>query len=110
MEPSPQRIGRYEIVRPLGQGGMGALYLACDPKLDRQIAIKSPAATTRSCASGFARGALRRPPPPPHIVTIFDVGEHDGQPYIAMEYIQGQTLAEMIRGAPSRRSVTRSCS
>lgn len=95
----PATIGRYEIVNRLAQGGMGALYLAWDPKLDRQIAIKllmhdDDELRERFAREGRSAARLRHP----HIVTIFDVGEHNNQPFIAMEYIQGQTLAELIRG------------
>src|SRR5437588_4548855 len=76
---------------------MVALYLAWDPKLDRQLAIKLLIGDNEVLRERFAREArsaarLRHP----HIVTIFDVGDHEGQPFIAMEYIQGQTLAEII--------------
>jgi serine/threonine protein kinase len=95
----PTRIGRYEVLEPIGRGGMGSLYLALDPLLDRQIAIKLLRDDDDELRERFAREAraaarLRHP----NIVTIFDVGEHDGQPFIAMEYIQGQTLAEIVRG------------
>ena len=77
---------------------MGALYLAWDPKLDRQLAIKLLIGDNEVLRERFAREArsaarLRHP----HIVTIFDVGQFDGQPFIAMEFIKGQTMAEIIR-------------
>ena len=77
---------------------MGSLYLAWDPVLERQIAIKLLREDMEELRERFAREArsvarLRHP----NIVTIFDVGEEDGQPFIAMEYIHGQTLAEIIR-------------
>jgi hypothetical protein len=77
---------------------MGALYLAWDPRLDRQIAIKLLMHDDDELRERFAREArsaarLRHP----HIVTIFDVGEHNNQPFITMEYIQGQTLAAIVR-------------
>jgi serine/threonine-protein kinase len=96
----PAIIGRYQVVRRIGQGGMGALYLAQDPKLDREIVIKLLIDDNDELRERFAREArsaarLRHP----HIVTIFDVGDWEGQPFIAMEYIQGHTLAEIIRGS-----------
>ncbi|ODS52581.1 MAG: hypothetical protein ABS36_16145 [Acidobacteria bacterium SCN 69-37] len=99
MSSQPTTIGRYEILGAIGRGGMGALFLALDPKLDRQLAIKLLRDDDDDLRERFAREAraaarLRHP----NIVTIFDVGEHDGQPFIAMEYIQGQTLAEVVRG------------
>ncbi len=99
MSSIPTSIGRYEVLGSIGRGGMGSLFLALDPKLDRQIAIKLLRDDDDELRERFAREAraaarLRHP----NIVTIFDVGEHDGQPFIAMEYIQGQTLAEVVRG------------
>ena len=77
---------------------MGALYLAWDPTLERQIAIKLLRDDSDELRERFSREArfvarLRHP----RIVTVFDVGEHDGQPFIAMEYVQGNTLADMVR-------------
>jgi len=96
----PPIIVRYEIVSRLGQGGMGSLYLAKDPKIGRLVAIKlvrqefdSPEARQRFAREAQSAGTLRHP----HIVTIFDVDEHDGLPYIAMEYVEGETLGEIVR-------------
>src|SRR5687768_1800722 len=98
--PDPTTIGRYEVVSRLGQGGMGSLYLAKDPKIGRLVAIKlvrqefdSPAARRRVGREARSAGALRHP----SIVTIFDVDEHDGLPFIAMEYIDGETLGKIIK-------------
>jgi serine/threonine protein kinase len=96
---APTSIGRYEVLGSIGRGGMGSLFLALDPLLDRQIAVKLLRDDDDELRERFAREAraaarLRHP----NIVTIFDVGEHEGQPFIAMEYIQGQTLAEVVRG------------
>jgi len=97
MARPPASIGRYEVVRPIGQGGMGSLFLAWDPKLERQIAIKLLKDDDDQLRERFSREArsvarLRHP----HIVTIFDVGDHEGQPFIAMEFVQGETLGEII--------------
>jgi tetratricopeptide (TPR) repeat protein/predicted Ser/Thr protein kinase len=96
----PTNIGRYEIVSRLGQGGMGSLFLARDPKIGRMVAIKlvrqefdSPDARQRFAREAQAAGTLRHQ----NIVTIFDVDEHEGLPFIAMEYIDGETLADIIR-------------
>jgi tetratricopeptide (TPR) repeat protein len=96
----PSAIGRYEIISRLGQGGMGSLYLAKDPKIGRLVAIKlvrqefdSPEARQRFAREAQSAGALRHP----NIVTIFDVDEYAGLPYIAMEYVDGETLAEIVR-------------
>ena len=98
--PEPTAIGRYEVVSRLGQGGMGSLYLAKDPKIGRLVAIKlvrqefdSPDARQRFAREAQSAGTLRHP----NIVTIFDVDEHEGLPFIAMEYIDGETLAEIVK-------------
>ena len=79
---------------------MGSLYLAKDPKIGRLVAIKlvrqefdSPEARQRFAREAQSAGTLRHP----NIVTIFDVDEHDGLPFIAMEYVEGETLSEIVR-------------
>jgi hypothetical protein len=96
----PDFISRYQVVDRLGLGGMGALYLARDPALDRLVAIKllredfdSRELRERFAREGRAVARLTHP----NIVMIFDVGEHEGQPFIAMEYVPGETLAAKIR-------------
>lgn len=102
MPSPPSVIGRYQVRERLGQGGMGALYLALDPAIDRLVALKLLRIDSEEMRARFLRearsaGRLQHP----HIVTIYDVGEHDGQPFIAMEYIKGETLAELVqRRAP----------
>ncbi len=95
-------IGKYQVLERLGQGGMGAVFLARDPVLDRLVAIKvlSGDFDQEVLRERFAREAravsrLRHP----NIVTIFDFesGELTGQPFIAMEYITGESWAELIR-------------
>jgi serine/threonine protein kinase len=101
---SPDKfIGRYKIVDRIGACGMGSLYLAHDPAIDRMVAIKAlrEGFDTEELRERFAResraaGRLRHP----NIVTIFDVGDHEGQPFIAMEYVPGETLAQLIRRRP----------
>jgi len=98
MNGIPAQIGRYRVVSRIGRGGMGALYLAWDPTLERQVAIKiliDDNDELRERFSREARSAARLHHP--NIVTMYDVGEDDGRPFMAMEYIQGQTLAEIIR-------------
>lgn len=101
-----QSIGRYEILDTLGQGGMGVVYEARDPHLDRVVAIKTPRADLglapeqdaqfrkRFYREAMAAGRLNHP----HIVAIHDVLEIDDASYIVMEYVEGQTLAEVIAG------------
>jgi len=93
-------IGRYEVVRLLGRGGMGEVYLAHDPVLDRKVAVKligremdDQEARRRLVHEARAAGRLRHP----NIVTIFDAGEHEGAPYIAMEHVEGETLRALVR-------------
>ena len=101
---APDRIGRYEIQRRLGTGGMGSLYLARDPGLDRLVAIKllkDDFQDDEDLRERFAREArsvarLRHP----NIVIVFDVGEDEGRPFMAMEYIAGETLTHVLRRDP----------
>ncbi len=102
MQPLPPAIGRYEVRQRIGQGGMGALFLALDPAIDRLVALKLLRVDNEETRARFLRearsaGRLQHP----HIVTVYDVGEHQGQPFIAMEYVKGETLGEVIgRRAP----------
>ena len=96
----PQSIARYQIIRALGEGGMGSVYLAKDPAIDRFVAIKllrsgfdDESARERFRREAKAVGQLHHI----NIVTIFDVGEHEGDPFIAMEYVEGHTIAQIVR-------------
>ena len=97
------RIGRYEILAPLGAGGMGEVFYARDPQLDRAVAIKI---LTSSRATGpqlerfqrEARAVARITHP--HICTIYDVGQFDGVPFLVMELLEGETLAERLEHGP----------
>jgi len=106
-------VGRYEILRDIGRGGMAIVYLARQTDLDRFVALKELGAfhaSDPSFAQRFLResrvaGSLSHP----NIVTVHDYFEHDGTPYIAMEYVErGSTTAREVRkpmsGAPSPRS------
>lgn len=95
---NPTRIGRYEITKRLGAGGMGVLYLAHDPLLERDVAIKvlshlSPELRVRFSREARAAARLKHP----NVVILYDVGEEAGQPFIAMEYVEGETLGDIIR-------------
>jgi protein kinase-like protein len=99
LEPGIQ-VGRYEIQRRLGRGGMGTVYVAHDPVLGRMVAIKMfagdldvPDARERFAREARAAAALSHP----NIVTVFDFGEFASQPYIVMEYVPGDTMANLIR-------------
>lgn len=93
-------IGRYQIQRKLARGGMGTVYVAHDPVLGRMVAVKVfvgdlevPDAAERFSREARAAASLNHT----NIVTIFDFGEVASQPYIVMEYIQGETITEIIR-------------
>lgn len=98
-------IGRFEVEKLLGEGGQGRVYLARDPHLGRQVAIKVIAIDAIS--EGLVEEArivanLRHP----NIVTLFDAGEHEGEPYLVFEYVEGVTLAQKI-GKSGALSVTK---
>jgi tRNA A-37 threonylcarbamoyl transferase component Bud32/tetratricopeptide (TPR) repeat protein len=99
MASVPTKIGRYRVVQPIGQGGMGSIYLAWDEHLERHIVIKVLKEDDEGLRARFSREAksaarLKHT----HIVTIFELGEYESEPYIAMEYIEGPTLGEVIAG------------
>lgn len=102
MKPLPvQSIAHYRIVEPIGAGGMGAVYKAYDNKLERVVALKllppeyvsQQDRRRRFFQEARAASALNHP----HILTIYEVGEDDGRPYIAMEYVEGETLRQKIK-------------
>jgi len=110
-EPNPitplargTRVAQYELVQLLGAGGMGEVYLALDTGLDRLTALKflSPTmATDETCCQRFtreARAAARLNHP--SIITVYEVGEYEGRPFIAMEYAGGEMLRSVIASGP----------
>ena len=102
MTSLPVRIGRYQIRESLAHGGMGVLYLGFDPATDRHVALKVLRVDSIDFRERFLREArLSARLQHPNIITVYDVGSHEGQPFIAMEFIAGETLAQIIgRGAP----------
>jgi serine/threonine protein kinase len=99
-----QRVSRYVLGEPLGVGGMGIVYEAHDPKLDRKIALKVLRAESGEDAGSQARlvreaQAMARLSHP-NVVAVYDVGEHAGRVFVAMELIEGRTLAAWLADAP----------
>lgn len=104
---TPTTIGRYRIEGVLGEGAMSIVYAGFDPSINRHLAIKclrdevarDDAYRRRFLTEARAAGTLNHP----NIVTIYDVGEADGRPYIAMERLRGDTLADRVanQGFPS---------
>ena len=98
MDELPAHIGPYEVRDRLGHGGMGMVYLGFDPMLDRPVAIKVLKVPDDETRRRFLREArLAAKVHHPNIVSIYAVGEHEGNPYLAMEFIAGRTLAQIIR-------------
>src|SRR5262249_7547799 len=98
------RLGLYEVVSPLGAGGMGEVYRARDTRLAREVAIKVLPAELSSDPSRLRRfekearsaSGLNHP----NIVTIYDIGSEGGISYIAMERVEGETLRKQLVGGP----------
>jgi eukaryotic-like serine/threonine-protein kinase len=92
--------GRYRLERPLGHGGMASVFLARDTELDRAVALKLLAENLggdESVRRRFVREArLAARLSHPNVVSVFDAGEDDGRPYIVMEYVDGENLAELL--------------
>jgi serine/threonine-protein kinase len=108
------RLGRYELAGELGRGALGVVYRARDPIIDRVVALKTiDSRRSGAAAAAFAErffqearsaGRLSHP----NIVTVYDAGEADGQPYIAMEFVEGASLRELLdaQGAlPPQRAI-----
>lgn len=99
--PSSPGRRRYELEEKLGEGGMGVVWRARDPALDRPLAVKvmrtaSPEMHARLLAEGRALARLSHP----HVVQIYEVDDSDGEVSLVMEYIHGQTLRAWARGRP----------
>jgi serine/threonine protein kinase len=109
----PESFGRYKVVRLLGRGGMGSVYLTLDTQLKRQVALKVPhihafadRPDVRERFFREAQAAARFHHP--NFCPIYDIGEVDGVPYLTMAFIEGKTLAASIEwgsGWPPRRAV-----
>ena len=102
------QLGRFTVLKKLGKGGMGVVHLAYDPELDRRVAIKllydtgdDDVASARLRREAQAMAKLAHP----NVVAVFDVGEYEGTLFVAMEYVQGETLRQWQRLKP--RTTTR---
>jgi eukaryotic-like serine/threonine-protein kinase len=102
------KLGPYEILAPIGAGGMGEVYKAKDERLKRDVAIKvlpvsfsaDPDRLRRFEQEAQAAGALNHP----NITAVYDIGQHDGAPYVVQELLEGETLrAELAGGRFSQR-------
>ncbi len=108
----PESFGRYQILRLLGRGGMGSVYLAMDTQLKRRVAIKVPHVTAFTDRPDVRVRFLREAEAAarfhhPNFCPIFDLGEIDGVPFLTMAYIDGKTLSASIgreQGWPPRRA------
>lgn len=101
MSPStPDKIGKYDIVEVIGRGGMGIVYKGKDPRLGRPVAIKmmtgnfsdQPDYLKRFFREAQSTGSLQHP----NIVTVYELGDHEGSPYLVMEYLEGDPLDKII--------------
>jgi Tol biopolymer transport system component len=109
--PTGTQLGRYEVLAPLGAGGMGEVYRARDERLARDVAIKvlpgglahDPERLRRFEHEAKATGSLNHP----NILVVYDTGHHGGSPYVVSELLEGQTLRERLAGGalPIRKVV-----
>jgi len=99
-EFTPRMFGRYQLLRPLGEGAMGSVFLSKDTTLDRQVALKVPKSEAtgnaefmhRFTREAKAAAALKHP----NICSVYDAGEHEGTAYITMDFIDGVPLSRFI--------------
>ncbi|HTD52604.1 MAG TPA: serine/threonine-protein kinase, partial [Thermoanaerobaculia bacterium] len=110
--PAGTKLGPYEVLSPLGAGGMGEVYKARDTRLERIVAVKvlsSQLSSSEEMRQRFEREAKAISQlSHPHICALYDVGSQDGTEYLVMEYLEGETLAtRLIGGALPHEQVLR---
>ena len=102
----PARIGHYAIVRKLGEGGMGVVYAARDERLQRTVALKTMSSRHRDetrAQAVLARGRAAASVNHPNVCQIYEIGEDDGELFIAMELLEGEALSERLGSGPLQR-------
>ena len=92
-----QLIGRFEILSELGRGGQGAVYLAYDPQLDRRVAIKTLLKLGHKTEQLIHEARIVSKLQHPNIITLYDSGEYEGTPYLVYAYVEGKTLAQLLK-------------
>jgi serine/threonine protein kinase len=97
------RLARFQLLRELGRGAQARVWLAHDPRLDREVALKllDPASDADAVSQWLHEARAVSRLTHPHIVPVFEADEHDGQPYLVFEYVEGPTLAQARRGKPA---------
>ena len=104
----PQRIGRYTLLDRLGQGGMGVVYAAYDPELDRRVAIKLlPASPGQAEARLLREAQAMARVVHANVVSVIEVGQHRGQTFVVMEYVRGISLERWPERRPDWRATLR---
>lgn len=109
-------IGRFEIIQELGRGAQGVVYLARDPQLERQVAIKTlRKGSLQQIDKLLHEARIASKLQHTHIIPLHDAGEQDGEPYLVYAYIKGETLAQLLKrsGAmppPTPRALLPVCS
>jgi serine/threonine protein kinase len=101
---APERVGGYEVLGELGRGGMGVVYKARQPGLNRAVALKMILAAEHAGAERRARfraeGETVARLSHPNIVQVYEVGAHQGLPYVCLEFIDGPSLGQWLGGVP----------